>query len=166
MKLSVLGLFQYEDDFLTAAGKFKEAGFDDITLMSPIPVHGVEEVLGKKKNRIRYFSYFGAVIGAICGFALAVSTALTFVLPTSGRPIITFPPYLVITYELTILFGVVGNVLGFLLFARLPRGRLPVYYDPRCSGEYFGVAAVCSGNDEEALTSFLTSRGANIGAMD
>ncbi len=159
MKLSVLGLFQYEDDFLTAAGKFKEAGFDDITLMSPIPVHGVEEVLGKKKNTIRYFAYFGAVIGAICGFALTVWTALTFVLPTGGRPIITFPPYLVITYELTILFGVISTLIGFHVASGLPAWRDKAY-TPEAKIDRFVVAIGCVDSNPEQAEQLFKELGA------
>ncbi len=160
MKSSVLGLFRYEDDFLNAAGKFKEAGFDDITLMSPIPVHGVEKVLGKKKNNIRYFSYFGAIIGAICGFWLTVWTATTFVLPTGGRPIITFPPYLVITYEMTILFGVISTLVGFHVASGLPAWRDKAYA-AEANVDRFVVAIGCLDSDPEQAERLFRELGAD-----
>lgn len=160
MKLTVLGLFRYEDDCLNAAGKLKQAGFDDISLMSPIPMHGVEEVLGKKKKTIRYFSYFGAVIGAITGFALTVSTALTFVLPTGGRPIITFPPYLVITYEVTILFGIIATLIGFHVASGLPAWRDRAY-TPEANVDRFVVAIGCAESNPEQAEQLFKELGAD-----
>ena len=52
-----------------------------------------------------------------------MSTSLTFILPTGGRAIITIPPYLVITYEMTILFGVLFTLLGFHFVSGLPAWR-------------------------------------------
>ena len=42
----LIALFKYEDDLLAAAGRLKESGFDDVTVMSPIHLHGAEKVLG------------------------------------------------------------------------------------------------------------------------
>ncbi|MCG8433334.1 MAG: DUF3341 domain-containing protein [Gammaproteobacteria bacterium] len=120
MKTEILGIFQYEDDFLDAAKKLRADGFDDLTLMSPIPMHQVEEILQKKKPVIRRFTLGGAILGALSGFALAAGTALVFILPTGGRPIITMPPFLVISYELTILFGVLATLVGFHIASGLP----------------------------------------------
>ena len=111
--MNVMGLFKYEDDFLSAARNLRTAGYDDLALMSPIPLHEAEEILGIGKSPVRHFSLAGALIGAVSGFTLAVATALVFILPTAGRAIITVPPYLIITYEMTILFGVLSTLLGF-----------------------------------------------------
>ncbi len=143
MTNSVLGLFKYEDEFLEAAGRMKESGFHEITLMSPIPVHGVEEVLGKKKRIIRYFAYAGAVIGFTCGFALAVFSALSFILPVGGRPIITIPPFLIIAYEFTIFMGVIFTLVGFHLASGLPAWRDRAY-TMESNVDRFAVAVACT----------------------
>ncbi|MEX2354134.1 MAG: quinol:electron acceptor oxidoreductase subunit ActD, partial [Gammaproteobacteria bacterium] len=109
------GLFQDPDSALAAAGRLKDAGFATPELMSPVPLHGVEEVLGEKKSVIKNFTFFGALFGGIAGFILAAGTAVFYLHPTGGRPIITFPPFLIITYEMTILFGIVFTVLGFFI---------------------------------------------------
>ncbi len=62
----------------------------------------------------------GAIIGAISGFAMAAGTALVFILPTGGRAVITIPPFLIITYEMTILFGVLFTLIGFHFVSGLP----------------------------------------------
>ena len=54
---------------------------------------------------------------------MAAGTALVFILPTGGRAIITIPPFLIITYEMTILFGVLFTLLGFHFVSGLPAWR-------------------------------------------
>ena len=141
-----VGLFHGPDTALVAAGTLKGAGFATLELMSPVPMEGVEEVLGKKKSVIKRFTFFGAVIGASSGFLLAAGTAVLYLHPTGGRPIIAIPPFLIITYELTILFGIVATVLGFLISARLPAIRERRYV-PEAAVDKFVVTVAC-GNAE------------------
>ena len=121
--MAIMGTFMYEEDFLSAAENLKTSGFDNISLLSPLPLEEAQEVLGLGKSPVRRFALAGAIIGAISGFAMAVGTALVFILPTGGRAIITIPPYLIITYEMTILFGVLFTLLGFHFVSGLPAWR-------------------------------------------
>ena len=121
--MAILGTFAYEEDFLAAAKNLTASGFDDISLLSPVPLEEAQEVLGLHKSPVRHFSLAGAIIGAISGFAMAAGTALVFILPTGGRAIITIPPFLIITYEMTILFGVLFTLLGFHFVSGLPAWR-------------------------------------------
>ena len=91
--------------------------------MSPVPVHDAYEVLEYGVSSVRRFSLMGAIVGAISGFSLAVACALVFILPTGGRAIIAVPPFLIITYEMTILFGVLATLLGFHFVSGLPAWR-------------------------------------------
>ena len=134
-----LGLFSGPDAALSAAGQLKGAGFATPSLMSPIPLEGVEEVLGEKNSVIKRFTLFGAITGGIFGFLLAAGTAVLYLHPTGGRPIITMPPFLIITYEMTILFGILFTVLGFFISSRLPAIRERVYV-PETAVDKFAVA--------------------------
>ena len=138
----LIGLFHNPDAALSAAGKLISAGFDTPEIQSPVPIHGVEEVLGKKKSVIKRFTLLGGMTGAMSGFLLAAGTAVLFPHPTGGRPIITFPPFLIITYEMTILFGILATVLGFLISARLPAIRERIYV-PEAAVDRFAVTVTC-----------------------
>jgi molybdopterin-containing oxidoreductase family membrane subunit len=118
--MAIMGTFAFEEDFIAAAKDLKSSGFDNISLLSPLPVEEAQEVLGLGKSPVRRFSLAGAIFGAAAGFAMAVATALVFILPTGGRAIITIPPYLIITYEMTILFGVLFTLIGFHVVSGLP----------------------------------------------
>jgi hypothetical protein len=144
---NALGLFHEPEGALEAAGKLKSAGFARPELMSPIPLEGVEEVLGEKKSIIKRFTLFGAIFGGFSGFLLAAGTAVLFVHPTGGRPIITFPPFLIITYEMTILFGILATVLGFLISARLPAIKERLYV-PETAVDQFAVTVACDSDEQ------------------
>jgi hypothetical protein len=146
MAIQLIGLFHDPDSALTAAGKLQGAGFVTPEILSPVPIHGVEEVLGKKKSVIKRFTLIGAITGGTTGFLLAAITAVMFPHPTGGRPIITIPPYLIITYELTILFGILATVLGFLISARLPAIKERLYV-PEAAIDKFVVSVSCNDLD-------------------
>lgn len=158
---NALGLFHEPEGALEAAGKLKSAGFARPELMSPIPLEGVEEVLGEKKSIIKRFTLFGAIFGGFSGFLLAAGTAVLFVHPTGGRPIITFPPFLIITYEMTILFGILATVLGFLISARLPAIKERLYV-PETAVDQFAVTVACDSDEQFGqATAILLEAGAD-----
>ncbi len=160
MATNALGLFDAPATALAAAGELKGAGFATPSVISPIPLHGAEEVLGKKTSVIKRFTFFGAIFGALFGFGLAAGTAVLYVHPTGGRPIIPIPPYLIITYEMTILCGILATVLGFLISARFPAIKDRVYA-PEAAVDKFAVSVLCT--DAEGFSraeSILRSAGA------
>jgi Protein of unknown function (DUF3341). len=150
MAKNIMGLYQYEDDFIAAAKKLKASGFDRIALMTPIPMHEVEKVAGLEKSRVRHFSLFGAIIGGLSGFAMATACALVFLLPSGGRAIITFPPFLVITYEMTILIGVLSTLLGFHFVSGLPAWR-DKPYRAESSVDRFSLVVGFDQDDDPAI---------------
>ncbi len=123
MAKNIMALFQYEDDFLNAAKKLKASGFSKLSLMTPIPMYETQKILGMDRSPVRHFSLIGAILGGLSGFAMATACALVFIQPMGGRPIITIPPFLVISYEMTILIGVLSTLLGFHVCSRLPAWR-------------------------------------------
>jgi Alternative complex III, ActD subunit len=153
MATSAIGLFGGPDGALTAAARLKAAGFAAPAVISPIPLEGADEVLGTKKSVIKRFTFFGAILGGLSGFALAAGTAVLYLHPTGGRPIIPFPPFLIITYEMTILFGILATVIGFLVSARLPAIRERAYA-PEAAVDRFAVTVSCDSTEsmEQAAT--------------
>lgn len=161
MATNAVGIFRDPESALAAAGELKRAGFPRPELISSIPLHGVEDVLGEKKSVIKRFTFFGGLFGGLSGFAMAAGTAVLYVHPTGGRPIITFPPYLIIAYEMTILFGILATVLGFLVSARLPAMRNRTYV-PEAAVDRFVVTVLCDGDEQyRNARAILTGAGAD-----
>ncbi len=147
--MAIVGSFAYEEDFLAAAKNLKASGFDNISLLSPLPLEDAQEVLGLGKSPVRHFSLAGAIFGALFGFGMSVATALTFILPTGGRAIITVPPYLIITYEMTILMGVLFTLIGFHFVSGLPAWRDRPYL-PAANIDRFVVVVEGAAGDQAA----------------
>ncbi len=94
-----------------------------IRVQMPYEVAEVEEILGKRPDPIRFFTLFGGLLGFASGLGLTIYSVVSFPLMVGGKPIVSVPPFLLIGYLLTILFGSIGPFLGFLLSARLPSPR-------------------------------------------
>jgi hypothetical protein len=154
MATSAIGLFVDPHGALAAAAKLKGAGFAAPAVISPIPLEGAEAALGEKKSIIKRFTFFGAILGGASGFALAAGTAVLYLHPTGGRPIIPFPPFLIITYEMTILFGILATVIGFLISSRLPAIRDRAYA-PEAAVDRFAVAVTCDDDERVAQAAAL-----------
>jgi molybdopterin-containing oxidoreductase family membrane subunit len=157
----VMGIFQYEDDLLALLARMKAAGLPRPIVVSPVPLeHHLEHIYGERKSAVRRFSLAGALIGGASGFAMAVACALVFVLPTGGRPVITFPPFLVISYEMTILLGVLFTLIGFHIVSGLPAWQ-DHPYDPRFCVDRFGVIVPCaSATEREEAARLIRDAGA------
>ncbi len=155
---NAVGIFGDPESALHAAAQLRDSGFDAPDVISPIPLEEAEEVLGEKKSAIKRFTLIGTVTGFLSGFVLAAGTAVLYAHPTGGRPIIAFPPFLIIAYELTILFGIVATVIGFLISARLPAIKERVYV-PEAAVDKFAVAVACD-RDEQLQRAETILRGA------
>ncbi len=159
--MAIMGTFAFEEDFLAAAKNLQSSGFDNISLLSPVPLEEAQKVLGLGKSPVRRFSLAGAVIGAISGFAMATGTALVFILPTSGRAIITVPPFLIITYEMTILFGVLFTLLGFHFVSGLPAWRNRPYLDAASIDRFVVVVEGADGEQAARAETIIRQAGAD-----
>ena len=159
MAKHVVALFDDPGSALDAAQRLKHAGLGSPELLSPIPIEGADEVLGPKKSVIRRFTLFGGIAGLLTGFGLAAGTAVLYLHPTGGRPIITIPPFLIIAYELTILFGILATVIGFLISARFPALRERVYV-PEAGVDKFAVTLACDDAAAGRAESVLAEAGA------
>ncbi len=159
--MAIMGTFAYEEDFLAAAENLTTSGFDNISLLSPVPLEEAQKILGLGKSPVRRFSLAGAIIGAISGFAMAAGTALVFILPTSGRAIITIPPFLIITYEMTILFGVLFTLLGFHFVSGLPSWRDRPYLEAANIDRFVVVVEGADGEQAAKAETIIRQAGAD-----
>jgi molybdopterin-containing oxidoreductase family membrane subunit len=115
---------------------------------------------------VGWFTLAGGIIGFFIGFWLAAFTATRWSLIVSGKPVVALVPFFIVGFEFTILFAVVGNVLGLISQARLPRFETQTRYDERFSGDHFGVLACCSADEQDELSRFFRENGAEIQTVD
>jgi hypothetical protein len=158
----VMGLFASEDQAVAAINELADSAWSLKRVHSPIPSHRIAEALKLKKSPVGFFTLCGGILGFVSGFALAAFTAARWDLIISGKPILAWIPFVIVGFEFTILFSVFGNVAGLLILARLPRLAGLKIYDPRCSGDHFGVLAACDVGQQQELQAFFQQRGAEI----
>lgn len=154
------GLFKTQKETLAAIEKIQANGWEVTEVHSPIPSGAIARALGRKKSRVGWFTLTGGIIGFFSGFALAVFTATRWNLIVSGKPIVSWIPFFVIAFECTILFAVLGNVLGILTQVGLPDLEYEKNYSTECSGELYGIEVTSTPEDVDSLKNLLVLTGA------
>lgn len=158
----LVGSFRHLDSLLHAIDQLRQAGFRDLQALSPVPHHAIDEALHKPPSPVRVFTLIGCLLGATTGFVLTIATSLSYPIIsggiiTGGKPVVSIPPFLIIVFELTILFGGLLTLGGMLLNARLPRVHIVPAYDPRFSEDRFGLWVRCEVADFDSVRRLLES---------
>ena len=159
-KPELLGIFTHADAALAAISRLKESGGSIRTVFSPVPLHGIQEVLRVRPSPVRYCTLLGGILGVVSGFSLASYSNLKWGLITGGKPVLAWLPFVVVGFEFTILLGVLFTVVSMLIISRLPRFHLSGPYDPRFSVDRFGVLVDCARAEKELLSGILRDSGA------
>jgi len=156
----VLGVFKELDAIVQAIHDTRDAGYALVTTYAPLPSHEIEHATGGGRSGVRVFTLVGGSAGAIGGMALAVWTSVRWGLITGGKPIVSIPPFLIISFELALLIGALSTVVGLFVMSRLPRFGGDPMYDPRFSVDRFGLVVACDEGSLEKARAMLLSAGA------
>src|SRR5438094_570499 len=136
----VLGVFAHLDATVAAIKQLRGAGHTDFTVYAPIPRHEIEDALGQRVSPVRMFTLVGGISGCAIGAWLTLWMSADWPIVTGGKPIGSIPPYVVIMFEMTILFGALSTILGIAFNALFAARRLgTVAYDPRFTNDKFGI---------------------------
>ena len=159
---NVLGVFAHVDTTLDAIRKLRAKGFSELTVYTPVPVEEIEEEMDKVRplSNVRLFTLVGALTGTATGFFLTIWSSLKWELVTGGKAPVSFPPFVIIAFELTILFGGLATLVALLLLGKLPRIKPSATYDPRFTVDRFGVAVACPPETADQVRSLLLGAGA------
>lgn len=154
---TVTAQFKTVEAALQAARSLRNAGLHDATVYSPFQNHEIEAETGRAVGPVSLLALLGAMTGAGLGLSLTIGTSVQHPTMTGGQPIVSLPPFLVITFEMTILFGVLGTVVG--MFWGIWRGKSKkASYHSRFSVDRIGLAIECS-MDKVATARDLLSQG-------
>ena len=124
--------FDSAQDLVAAARKTHEAGYRKIDAYSPFPVEELAEAIGFHKNGVPLVTLIGALIGGISGYLMQYwMAAISYPINVGGRPFHSWPAFIVVTFEMTILFGGIAAVFGMLALNGLPMPYHPVFNVPR-----------------------------------
>jgi hypothetical protein len=114
-----------------ARGAFA-AGYRRMDAYTPYPIEGLAQALGHHHSRLPLIVLIGGLLGGTLGFSFVywVSTA-AYPLNVGGRPLNSWPAFIPVTFETTILFAAFAAVLGMLALNGLPMPYHPVFNVPR-----------------------------------
>lgn len=159
-KISLVAVYSHADELLEVIQRVKEKHPERMVIYSPIPLHGIEEVLGRKTSPVRFFTLFGAIAGLVGGFALAIWSSLKWHIITGGKPVVTLVPFVIVAFEMTILLGALATLLGLVFSNQFPNYRIANTYDPRFTRDKFGIAVKIAAEKKPEYENLLQSTGA------
>ena len=122
----LLAEFAAPEAMLSGAKTLREGGWR-IEIYSPFPVKGMKEALGFAERRVPLAALIGGAAGAALGFGMQVYTNLAYPLDVGGRPLIALPAFVLIAFELLVLFAVGAGVASMFALNRLPRLHHPLF---------------------------------------
>ncbi len=156
----VLAAFEHIDAATDAIRALRARGHRDLTVYTSHPNHQVEDACGHTSSPVRLFTLVGGLTGCTAGFAMTIWMSRDWPLLVGGKGIAAIPPYVVIAFELTILFGGLATLIGMMVLGRLPRFRFSPSFDPRFTNDRFGVAVHCSPDRSPSVREILRTAGA------
>ena len=126
-----LAEFKTPEDLLDAAKRAHDAGYRRIEAYSPFPVEGLEKAVGSYTDRIPLITLIGGIVGGVGGYFLQwYSAVIDYPINQGGRPYHSWPAFIPVTFELTVLGAALFALVGMLALNGLPRLYHPLFNVP------------------------------------
>ncbi len=124
----LLAKFESQEDLMAAAERTYQAGYRKFDTYTPYPVDGLAEAMHLKSSPLPFVIAGGGFLGAATGFGMqSFATIIDYPLNIGGRPLFSWPAYIPITFELTVLFAAGLGILGLFFVTRFPQPYHPVF---------------------------------------
>jgi hypothetical protein len=127
----VMAEFDHPEEVLEASRQAYERGYRMMEAYTPFPVEGLAEAVGYHRDRVAPVVLIGGLVGGVGGFFMQwFSAVVHYPIDVGGRPFNSWPAFIPITFEMTVLFAALAAVFGMLGMCGLPRPHHPVFNVP------------------------------------
>jgi len=162
----VMGEFKSPHAVIEAAKQVHAAGYTNVDAYSPYPIEELIEALDLHKSHLPKIVLLGGICGFLAGWGLQYWAAvIEYPMNIGGRPLFSWPAFIIPAYETTILFAALGAVFGMLALNGLPQPYHPVFNVPSFALASRDKFFICIESrdprfDREATSKFLSAAGA------
>lgn len=127
----VMAEFENPTDLVAAAQRVYSLGYRRINGYSPYPIEELSEAIGFTKTSLPLIVFIGGLIGGLSGFFMQYwIEVIDYPINVGGKPTNSWPAFIPITFEMTVLFAAFSAVLGMLILNKLPQPYHPVFNLP------------------------------------
>ena len=151
----LVGIFELPAQVAAAVKQLRDRGYTDIETYAPAPFPEVDDAVHPKPSKVRLMTLIGGLTGVVTGYSMTIWMANNWQIMIGGKPFTSIPPYTIIAFELTILFGGILTVLGLFIFGGLPKFKIDPAYSSRFSAEDFGVVVRCGEQDVAEIDALM-----------
>ncbi len=148
---AVLGFYDDADDLMHVAEKARvQEGFKNLDAYSPYPIHGMEEALGLQRSWTSTAARFGLFAGAFLGFSFqSWSSAIDWPVNIGGKPFISWPAWVPITFETGVLLAGFCNLFALLIACGMYPKPKTMILSKRITNDRFVMVIPVTGEEEE-----------------
>ena len=160
----IVGVFNDEDVLLDAVAKVRGSGVKIHEVFTPFPVHGLEDALGYKRTRLPIAAFLFGLTGT--GLALLMQIWMLgydWPMNIGGKNFSSLPPFVPVTFEMTVLLSALGMVGTFMIASDLKPYKQPRCFDIRSTDDKHVMAidlAMNGDRSKDELTRILKEAGA------
>ncbi|MEC7749994.1 MAG: DUF3341 domain-containing protein [Myxococcota bacterium] len=159
----VYGIFRHQDDLIQAASQVNKRNYSDWDCFTPYPVHGLDDAMGLSRSWIPWVTLVAGLTGTVTAIVLQVVIMVyNWPMNFGGRPFLSFPDFVPIMFELTVLFGGLATWACVFVSQGMPTLN-PTIIDPRVGDDRFALYIGASNEkfDLVEVRAYLTQLGAD-----
>jgi hypothetical protein len=160
----LVGIFDDEDILLHGVDGIRDKGVKIHEVYTPFPVHGLDEALGYKRSRLPIAAFMFGMTGTILALTMQIwMLGYDWPMIIGGKNFVSLPPFIPVTFELTVLLSALGMVATFFVVSDMKPYKTPRSYDIRSTDDKHVMAINLASNklSKEEISRILKDNGAS-----